>query len=194
METMHKGIRVIANETERLSRMVEELLDFSRMQSGHFTMQMDKMDVLAELGEAVLIYTERARREHIEILYNEPEFLPIVYGDKNRIRQVFINIIDNAIKYSNPGGKVQITATQKDEGKTVCIVVEDQGVGIKASDLPKIKTKFYKANHSRRGSGIGLGVADEIIRQHGGRLEIASAEGVGTTVTIDIPAAGHGKA
>lgn len=194
METMHKGIRVITNETERLSRMVEELLDFSRMQSGHFTMQMDKMDVLAELGEAVLIYTERARREHIEILYNEPEFLPIVYGDKNRIRQVFINIIDNAIKYSNPGGKVQITATQKDEGKTVCIVVEDQGVGIKASDLPKIKTKFYKANHSRRGSGIGLGVADEIIRQHGGRLEIASAEGVGTTVTIDIPAAGHGKA
>ena len=158
METMHKGIRVITNETERLSRMVEELLDFSRMQSGHFTMQMDKMDVLAELGEAVLIYTERARREHIEILYNEPEFLPIVYGDKNRIRQVFINIIDNAIKYSNPGGKVQITATQKDEGKTVCIVVEDQGVGIKASDLPKIKTKFYKANHSRRGSGIGLGV------------------------------------
>ena len=114
METMHKGIRVITNETERLSRMVEELLDFSRMQSGHFTMQMDKMDVLAELGEAVLIYTERARREHIEILYNEPEFLPIVYGDKNRIRQVFINIIDNAIKYSNPGGKVQITATQKD--------------------------------------------------------------------------------
>lgn len=194
METMHKGIRVITNETERLSRMVEELLDFSRMQSGHFTMQMDKMDVLAELGEAVLIYTERARREHIEILYNEPEFLPIVYGDKNRIRQVFINIIDNAIKYSNPGGKVQITATQKDEGKTVCIVVEDQGVGIKASDLPKIKTKFYKANHSRRGSGIGLGVADEIIRQHGGRLEIASAEVVGTTVTIDIPAAGHGKA
>ena len=194
METMHKGIRVITNETERLSRMVEELLDFSRMQSGHFTMQMDKMDVLAELGEAVLIYTERARREHIEILYNEPEFLPIVYGDKNRIRQVFINIIDNAIKYSNPGGKVQITATQKDEGKTVCIVVEDQGVGIKASDLPKIKTKFYKANHSRRGSGIGLGVADEIIRQHGGRLEIASAEGGGTTVTIDIPAAGHGKA
>ena len=132
METMHKGIRVITNETERLSRMVEELLDFSRMQSGHFTMQMDKMDVLAELGEAVLIYTERARREHIEILYNEPEFLPIVYGDKNRIRQVFINIIDNAIKYSNPGGKVQITATQKDEGKTVCIVVEDQGVGIES--------------------------------------------------------------
>ena len=73
----------------------------------------------------------------------------------------------------------------------MCIVVEDQGVGIKASDLPKIKTKFYKANHSRRGSGIGLGVADEIIRQHGGRLEIASAEGVGTTVTIDIPAAGR---
>ncbi len=184
-DTIHKGMGVIINETERLSRMVEELLDFSRMQSGHFTLQQSTMDILAELGDAVLIYQDKAAREQIEITYDEPEMLPFVYGDKNRIRQVFINIIDNAIKYSNAGGKVSIRAFEKD-GK-ICVEVQDTGCGIKESDLPKIKTKFYKANHTRRGSGIGLAVADEIITAHGGKLEIQSKESEGTKVTIILP-------
>ena len=146
---------------------------------------MDKMDVLAELGEAVLIYTERAAREHIEIIYNEPEMLPIVYGDKNRIRQVFINIIDNAIKYSDRDGSVEIAAEEV-EGN-IRITVRDHGCGIKEADLPRIKTKFFKANHTRRGSGIGLAVADEIITMHGGALAVSSQEGVGTTVVITLP-------
>lgn len=185
IETTRKGIRVISSETERLSRMVEELLDFSRMQSGHFTLQMDKMDILAELGEAVLIYAERANREQLTVVYNEPEMLPPVYGDKNRIRQVFINIIDNAIKYSSPGGTITIDAQEATDG--IRISIRDTGCGIKKSDLGKVKTKFYKANHTRRGSGIGLGVADEIITMHGGKLELASEENVGTTVTISLP-------
>ena len=184
-ETIHKGMNVIISETERLSQMVEELLDFSRMQSGHFTLQKDTMDVLAELGDAVLIYIDKAAREQIHITYDEPEILPFVYGDKNRIRQVFINVIDNAIKYSDPGGLVHIEATER-QGKIV-VSVSDTGCGIKASDLPKIKEKFYKPNHTRRGSGIGLAVADEIIAAHGGSLDITSEEGVGTTVTITLP-------
>ena len=184
-EMLHKGMNVIINETERLSQMVEELLDFSRMQSGHFTLQKDTMDVLAELGDAVLIYMDKAAREQIHITYDEPEMLPFLYGDKNRIRQVFINVIDNAIKYSDPGGQVHIEATER-QGKIV-VSVSDTGCGIKASDLPKIKTKFYKPNHTRRGSGIGLAVADEIIREHDGSLDIASEEGIGTTVTITLP-------
>lgn len=181
-----KGIKVITNETERLSRMVEELLDFSRMQSGHFTLQQDAMDILAELGDAVLIYAEKARKENVTIIYEEPEMLPFVYGDKNRIRQVFINIIDNAIKYSESGGVIKIIAFEKDGGD-ICVTIEDNGCGIKKSDLPKIKTKFYKANHTKKGSGIGLAVADEIIAMHGGSLEVESEEGRGTKVTITIP-------
>lgn len=187
-EMMQKGLHIIVGETERLSDMVEELLDFSRMQSGHFTLQMAKMDVLAELGDAVLIYMERARQDHIRVIYEEPEMLPFVYGDKNRIRQVFINIIDNAIKYSDADGLVEITAESAEEGKAVRITVRDHGCGIKKSDLPKIKQKFYKPNHTRRGSGIGLAVADELIRLHEGSLDIDSTEGVGTTVTITLPA------
>jgi len=187
-DTMKKGIKVIVAETERLSQMVEELLDFSRMQSGHFTLQNATMDILAELGEAVLMYSEKARRENVEIVYNEPEMLPFVFGDKNRIRQVFINVIDNAIKYSSKeGGTVTVKAYQKDE--MVVVSVTDTGVGIKESDLAKVKTKFYKANHTRRGSGIGLAVADEIVGMHGGTLDITSkGEGKGTTVTISLPA------
>lgn len=186
-DTMKKGVGVIVNETERLSQMVEELLDFSRMQNGHFTLQNATLDILAELGDAVLIYSDKARRERIEIIYDEPEMLPFVFGDKNRIRQVFINVIDNAVKYSSPGDKVTITACEKDG--MIKVSVADTGCGIKESDLSKVKTKFYKANHTRRGSGIGLAVADEIIAMHGGKLEISSeGEGLGTTVSITIPA------
>ena len=186
-ETMKKGVGVIVNETERLSQMVEELLDFSRMQNGHFTLQEANMDILAELGDAVLIYSDKAKREEKQIIYNEPEMLPFVYGDKNRIRQVFINVIDNAIKYSSPGDTVTIDTYEKDGN--IIVSVADTGVGIKESDLPKVKTKFYKANHTRRGSGIGLAVADEIIAMHGGTMDINSAgEGKGTTVTITLPA------
>ena len=186
-ETVKKGVSVIVNETERLSQMVEELLDFSRMQSGHFTLQAENMDILAELGDAVWIYSEKARREDIKIIYNDPEMLPFVFGDKNRIRQVFINIIDNAVKYSSAGDTVTINASEAD-GKII-VTVSDTGCGIKESDLSKVKTKFYKANHTRRGSGIGLAVADEIIAMHEGTMDISSAgEGMGTTVTIKLPA------
>ncbi|WP_028517818.1 sensor histidine kinase [Ruminococcus flavefaciens] len=186
-DTMKKGVKVIVNEAERLSQMVEELLDFSRMQNGHFTLQNANMDILAELGDAVLIYSDKARREDKKIIYDEPEMLPFVFGDKNRIRQVFINVIDNAVKYSSAGDTVTIKAYES--GDSVIVAVSDTGLGIKQSDLAKVKTKFYKANHTRRGSGIGLAVADEIISMHGGKLDIDSeGEGKGTTVTISLPA------
>ncbi|MBQ9956826.1 MAG: HAMP domain-containing histidine kinase [Ruminococcus sp.] len=185
-DTIKKGVGVIVNETERLSRMVEELLDFSRMQNGRFTLQKETMDILAELGDAVLIYSDKARRENIGIIYKEPEMLPFVMGDKNRIRQVFINIIDNAVKYSSGGDTVTVIAEA--EADKVKITVSDTGCGIKESDLSKVKTKFYKANHTRRGSGIGLAVADEIVEMHNGTLDIKSTEGKGTTVTITLPA------
>lgn len=187
--TTQKGIRVIISETERLSQMVEELLDFSRMQNGKFTMQMDTIDILAELEEAVLIYTEKAKHDNVVINYNQPEYLPFIIGDRNRLKQVFINIIDNAIKYSSyPEHQsiVDINAGLK-ENSFIRISVKDNGCGIKASDLPKVKTKFFKANQTKRGSGIGLAVADEIVNMHQGTIEIESEENVGTTVHIFLP-------
>ncbi|MBQ9948906.1 MAG: HAMP domain-containing histidine kinase [Oscillospiraceae bacterium] len=184
-ETFKKGMKVITGETERLEGMVEELLDFSRIQNGKFTLQMANTDILAELDDALLIYYDKAGKENKTITYNEPEFLCVVYGDKNRLRQVFINVIDNALKYTDAGGRIDIAAERTDE--ELHIIVKDTGCGIAASDLPKVKAKFYKANSTRRGSGIGLAVADEIISMHGGELDIQSELNVGTTVTITLP-------
>ncbi|MBQ4095124.1 MAG: HAMP domain-containing histidine kinase [Oscillospiraceae bacterium] len=184
-ETLIKGMRVITGETERLSNMVEELLDFSRLQDGRLKLNKAKMDVLAELGETVLIYQERAKKLGISLDYYEPEMLPFVYGDKNRIKQVFINIVDNAIKYSDEGDKISVEAYV--EGNDIVISVSDTGIGISSEDLPKVKAKFFKANQTRRGSGIGLAVADEIIHLHGGTLTLKSELNVGTTVMITLP-------
>lgn len=189
-DTFKKGMRVITSETERLSQMVEELLDFSRIQDNRLTLIMDTIDILAELGETVLIYHERAKALGITLNYYEPTMLPFVYGDKNRLRQVFINIVDNAIKYSDKGDTVSVEAYE--ENGDICILVSDTGIGISKEDLPKVKTKFFKANHTRRGSGIGLAVANEIITRHGGTLNINSEENVGTTVLITLPAIDDG--
>ncbi len=186
-ETFSKGMKVIAGETKRLERMVEDLLDFSRIQSGHFSLQLSVMDVIAELEDALLIYIDKAKKENVSISYNEPQFMCVVTGDKNRLRQVFINIIDNALKYTEGGGSIEVLAEKTDS--SAVITVSDTGVGIAAEDLPKVKQKFYKANATKHGSGIGLAVADEIITMHGGTLEVESELGVGTTVTITLPLA-----
>lgn len=184
-ETLVKGMGVIIEETERLSTMVEELLDFSRMQSKRFKLALDKIDVLAELGEAVLMFSDRAKREGIQLVFHEPESLPAVMGDKNKLKQVFVNILDNALKYSDPGGTITIDAERREQN--IVVSVSDTGNGISTADLPHVKERFYKGHSTRRGTGIGLAVCDEIITQHGGRLDIESKEGAGTKVSILLP-------
>ena len=184
-EMLAKGMRVITSETERLAGMVEELLDFSRIQSGRMKLVKDRMDVIAELSEAVLMFEERARHEGKRLIYNEPDQFASFMGDRNRLRQVFVNIIDNALKYSDRGDTVTVRVSVSESQADISVA--DTGIGIREEDLPKIKEKFFKANSTRRGSGIGLAVADEIVSLHGGTLDITSKENVGTRVTIHLP-------
>jgi signal transduction histidine kinase len=188
-ETLDRGMSIIIHESERLSGIVEELLDFSRMQSGRMTLTMDKIDILAELGEAVYMFSERAKNEGKFLLYEEPAMLSPVLGDINRLRQVFVNVIDNALKYTNEGGTISVTAVEEDG--FIRVVISDNGCGIPAEHLPNVKKKFYKANQTVRGSGIGLALADEIMALHSGSLDIESQENVGTAVTIRIPTLKH---
>lgn len=183
--TTRRGIEVIYKETERLSRLVEELLDSSRIQNGRFKLMVGPMNVVAEFEDTVFMMMERGKIEGVTIEYT-PELDEVnILGDKNRLKQVFFNIIDNAIKHSRTDGKIQTAVTLKDE--TVRITIEDHGEGIAAEDLPFIKQMFYKGHSQKRGSGIGLGVADEIVKKHGGTLEIESEEGRGTRVIISLP-------
>ncbi len=184
-ETLNKGMVVISKETARLSDMVEDLLDFSRIQNGQFQLTKNKMDLFAELEETILIYTDVAVREGKKLIYNEQTAVPAIYGDKNRIRQVFINIIDNAIKYSNQGDTITVDAFVDEDNVT--IIVKDTGCGIAKEDLPNITKKFFKANNTKKGSGIGLSVVEEIVNQHDGSVKFDSVENEGTTVTIVFP-------
>ena len=185
--TLKKGMTVIVKESSRLTSLVEELLDFSKIQSGRLTMQMERMDILAEIDEAVYMLKERAISEGKHLLYDDPEDMPIIYGDRNRLKQVFLNIIDNALKYTPEGGMIGVQVYRDYKVNAIKIIVADNGCGINAEDLPKVKDKFYKANQKINGSGIGLAVADEIIRMHKGTLDIESSPSVGTTVTITLP-------
>lgn len=183
--TTHRGVEIIYSETERLSKMVEELLDMSRMQSGSMKLAVERCDLLAEFEETVFMMSERAKSEQIIIEYIPEEDTIPALVDKDRVKQVFFNVIDNAIKHSYKGGRIEIAARVKEQ--QALFIVQDFGEGISAEDLPHIKDMFYKGKSQKRGSGIGLGVSDEIMRLHGGSLEIESTLKVGTVVTIAFP-------
>ncbi len=188
-EITKKGLQVIVSEAGRLEGFVEELLDFSRLQSGRMTLRLTQCDVLAELEETVFTFRERAVREGYEVRCKIPEIASITNADPNRLKQVFMNILDNALKYSHPGCRIFVAAKfiNKNGKDFTEIQIADQGCGISEEDLPHVKEKFYKANMSVRGSGIGLAVTNEIVNLHGGYLDIRSKKDKGTLVTIQLP-------
>ena len=182
-EILNKGMKIIYKEVLRLAEMVEELLDFSKIQNGHFILKKEKMDIFAELEEAVLMYSDIALKEGKTLTYNEQKAIPVIFGDKNRIRQVFINIIDNAVKYSEPGSNITINTSVTD--KKVKISVKDTGCGISKKDLSHITEKFFKAQPTKKGSGIGLSIVKEIIEKHDGTITFESVLEKGTTVNVE---------
>lgn len=185
-ETFQKGISIILSETNRLSNMVEDLLDFSRMQKNtRLAFREEPLDLVAELTEAVIIVDQRARRAGISFNYNEPPEIVPICGDKGRIRQVFANLFDNAIKYSKSGSSVDVSLTE--DGISAQVVIRDHGLGIPPADIPKLTTRFYKASNATTGSGIGLSVVFEIMNLHGGSMDIQSELGEGTVITLTFP-------
>lgn len=185
VELAKRGTDIIISESERLSQLVEELLNFSRIQNGTLSLRLEKIDVLAELDETIFVFKERSKRDGIELTYSAPELPAPMMADANRIKQVFVNILDNAFKYTERGGMVSVEAFI--EQSQLIIQVLDTGCGIPQEDLPNVKMKFYKANIQVRGSGIGLAVVDELVKMHNGVLDIQSKLGIGTTVTITLP-------
>lgn len=182
------GIAIILKEARRLTKMVEELLEFTRMEDGRFTLNIETVDLSAELEDAMFTYRELFHLDALELRYEpstdtEPITLP---GDPNRLKQVFFNIFDNAAKYGHEGGRIDVTVETR--GDFAAVVIRDYGPGAPDDELENLKMKFYKGSNSKtRGSGIGLAVCDEIIRYHGGRLELENAQDGGFRVTIWLP-------
>ena len=181
-----KGMEIIVSEARRLTNMVEELLEFSRIEDGRFTLSVEPLDLKAELEDAVYTYREFFRRKGLELDYFEcEEEFPPISGDPERLRQVFCNLLDNSDKHGGSGGRVEVSIDG--EGDDVVIRIRDYGPGVPEEELPFLKNKFYKGSSKARGSGIGLAVCEEIVSRHEGRLDVGNAEGGGFEVVITMP-------
>ena len=184
-EETELGLKIIIKETTRLSAMVEELLDFSRIESGRITLHLEPTDIETVLSEIVHMFKHRGKKDGVIVEYIHPMLVPEIIGDSNRLRQVFINIIDNAIKFTESEKKVCVSIDSDEEN--VYISVIDEGAGINEEDLPKVKEKFFKGPSKKSGSGIGLAVSDEIIKLHNGTFDIESEVDKGTAIKITLP-------
>ena len=194
VQQLHRGLGIIVKESRRLTDMVEELLQFSRMEDGRFTLQVEDVDLQAELEDAVYTYRELFQQDGIALEYTSDKAIyeePIT-GDLDRLKQVFCNLLDNAAKHGGSGKRIAVHLRQADDGYEIAI--RDFGPGIPEAELPYVKQKFYKGSSKARGSGIGLAVCDEIVHRHGGTLTIENAQGGGTVVTIWLPLKGQAEA
>ena len=181
-----QGLKIISGEAKRLTDMVMELLDFTRMQDGRMTLVVEPTDILAEFEDAVFMYGSRCSQEGIRLRYDGCETdIPQIPCDAKRLRQVFLNILDNASKHGGSGGRIDATISADSE--TVFICIRDYGPGIPEDEIPLVKKKFYRGSTNVRGTGIGLAVCDEIVELHGGTLTLENAEGGGTLVTVALP-------
>lgn len=188
-EQIYTGLHIISSEAERLSDMVEELLDFSRLESRKIRISKKLMSPKELLEDVCIQFAPKAVDVDLKMEYTGQSTL--IMADINKMRQVFINLITNAIKFTPAGGKIRI----KGEGKEdeVIIKIIDTGIGIPKYYLPKVCEKFFKVSQNAPGSGLGLSIVDEILKLHHAQMEIESTIDEGTTVTLRIPAASHSE-
>ena len=181
-----QGMKIISSEAKRLTEMVMELLDFTRMQDGRVTLTVEPTDLRSEFEDTVFMYGSRLAQDGIELNYLEnDQDIPEIPCDPKRLRQVFLNILDNAAKHGGEGKKIDASITR--EGDSVVVRIRDYGPGIPEDEIPLVKKKFYKGSSKARGTGIGLAVCDEIVEMHGGTLTLENAPGGGTVVTVRLP-------
>ncbi len=183
-----QGMKIISSEAERLTEMVMDLLDFTRMQDGRMTLSVEPTDIRGEFEDTVYMYGSRLKQDGIQLNYmDSDEDIPEISCDPKRLRQVFLNILDNARKHGGDGRRIDASMSWEDNEAVVRI--RDYGPGIPEDEIPLVKKKFYKGSSKARGTGIGLAVCDEIVEMHGGSLTLENAEGGGTLVTVRLPSA-----
>ncbi|KXA31442.1 ATPase/histidine kinase/DNA gyrase B/HSP90 domain protein [Peptoniphilus harei] len=184
-DLVEDGLNIIENEADRLAKMVEELLDFSRYISGRITLDKEIIDISQTCLDISKQMKPRAKSNNIELITDLPKESILINADENRIKQLLINLLDNAIKFTSDKGWVKFQMLKEDD--KVQIMISDNGMGMTKEELAHVKEKFYKGKHSKSHSGIGLSISDEITKLHQGSLEIFSEENIGTTVKVSLP-------
>lgn len=188
-EVSHRFLNVLANETERMIRLVNDLLQLSKLDSKRFTLRLRRFDLGELIREVVQRFSFQFRERSLKVSLMIDPYLPPIEADRDMLTQVLDNVLSNAIKYSHPEGKVSIRLSQ--EGDQLKLVIQDEGVGIPKQELKNIFKRFYRVDKARSrdqgGVGLGLAITREMILAHQGSIEIESDLGQGTMVIIRLP-------
>ncbi|CAM4378352.1 MULTISPECIES: sensor histidine kinase [Paenibacillus] len=188
------GMGIIAKETNRLIGLVEEILDFSKLQQNEMKLVIGHVNLKELIQETMLNVWAKAEQKQIQLKLEErTDRTVIVSGDGNRLKQVFLNIVDNAIKFSHEQSWIHLVISVKEDGRAMVEVV-DTGIGISEEYLHKVKDRFFQVNHQGGGTGLGLAISQQIVELHHGVMEIHSELGVGTTVAVTLPVAEDAEA
>ena len=194
-EEEEKYLRTILKESDRLTQLVDNILDFSRLESGQQTLRLTAVSVDDLVTNVMESFRLRLEDEKFEWQVDVPDSLPRIKADPIALQHCLLNLLDNAVKYSRDRKEIRVVARERDD--MVSIAVGDRGIGIAAEDLPRIFEKFVRVEtglvHTVKGAGLGLSLVDQIVRAHHGRVEVASTPGEGSIFTMLIPAwdAGH---
>jgi signal transduction histidine kinase len=190
-EVRDEFLETVEQETDRLIRLVNDLLLLSRADSEALELNMEPVALIPLIQATVEQMKPQAHAREVALQVESQAILPPAWADPDRIEQVLVNLLDNAVKYSRPGGQVIVTAADENS-RSVQIDVRDEGIGIPAEDLARIGERFYRADKARAraegGSGLGLTIARSLVQAHNGRLWLESQEGQGTTVSFTLPA------
>jgi len=186
-EKEKKYLEIIVKEAAKLESLIDDFLEFSSVETGRFKLNLAATSLDKELEEIYETYKERAVNQGVSIEMKINDFLPIIEADVNRLRRVFVNLLDNAFKFSRKDGTVAITA--KEGEREVIVTITDDGIGIEARDLPYIFDTFHRGRTEKRcqGHGLGLATVRAIVEAHGGRVIVASQKGSGATFTVFLP-------
>jgi two-component system phosphate regulon sensor histidine kinase PhoR len=181
-------LRIIKRNTDRLVRIVNDLLSLSEMEEKGVLVEREEVNLKESVENILKIFEHEAKEKKLYLKLHADEKLPLIHADSFRLEQTFINLIENALKYTEKGG---VTIVLKTKDKEAVIEVRDTGIGISAEHLPRIFERFYTVDkaHSRRlgGTGLGLSIVKHIVLLHGGTIEVKSDLGLGTTFTVTLP-------
>jgi two-component system phosphate regulon sensor histidine kinase PhoR len=188
-ETARHFVTIIKKEGDQLGRLIEDILDLSRIESGKWTMKRESVYLDVLVRETANRLAAKGTELGVSMTVSLPPEIPPIPGDADRLAQVFINLVENALKYTPAGGTVTISAL--DRGDTVAVSVADTGVGIPKADLPRIFERFYRVDKARTrrtgGTGLGLSIVRHIVESHGGSISVTSEVGIGSTLVVCLP-------
>ncbi|MDY8021001.1 HAMP domain-containing sensor histidine kinase [Paenibacillus polymyxa] len=180
------GMKIISKETDRLIGLVEEILDFSKLEQNAMKLVMGTVDLRELLQEIMLNVWAKAEMKQIKLQLDSEETAYLVHGDGNRLKQVFLNIVDNAIKFSHESSIIFLSL-QRIDGN-IEISIQDTGIGISAENLARVRDRFFQVDHQNGGTGLGLAISQQFVERHHGQMLIRSELGAGTTITVSLPA------